>query len=127
MGVNRALDAFIWHCAQLVSVGAMRGVAESYYEARRLSYNRINRSSYNAFDPTVIDFDTPAPPTILERLPRPSQLPLEVSPVARSELAGRSPSPLPAADPQLPDGNSHTSDSALPRSVPIHQGASPGR
>jgi hypothetical protein len=41
MGANRALDAFIWHCAQPVSVGAMRGVAESYYEARGLSYNRL--------------------------------------------------------------------------------------
>ncbi len=36
-------------------VGAMRGVAESYYCARRLSYNRLKRCSYNAFDATVPD------------------------------------------------------------------------
>ncbi len=35
-GANRARDAFSWRCAQLVSVEAMRGVAEFYYRARRL-------------------------------------------------------------------------------------------
>ncbi len=40
------LDAVIWHSAQLLRVGVMRGFGECYYRARRLSCNRLTRSSY---------------------------------------------------------------------------------
>lgn len=107
-GADRARDAFIWRCAQLVSVGAMRGVAESYYRARRLSYNRLKPRSYNAYDSTETDFDTPAPPTAFERLRRPSQLPQGVSSVARFEPAVRPPCSSSAANLRLSTGSTHT-------------------
>ena len=53
-------DAFLWRCAQLISVGAMRGAAEAYYKIRTLSHNRIKRRSYSSFDHTTTDFDTPS-------------------------------------------------------------------
>jgi hypothetical protein len=88
-------------------VGAMRGVAESYYRARRLSYNHLKRSSYNAFNATVPDFDIPAP-THYERLRLPSQLPRGATTVAHSELAARPPSSSSAADRRLPNAPTHT-------------------
>ena len=86
-GANRARDAFLWRCAQLISVGAMRGVAEAYYKVRTLSHNRLKRNSYRSFDHTTSDFDTPSTErTSSQSLRRPSQLPLRVSSVALSEL-----------------------------------------
>ena len=87
IGANRARDAFLWRCAQLISVGAMRGAAEAYYKVRTLSYNRLKRNSYSSFDHTTTDFDTPSTErTLSQSLRRPSNLPLRVSSVALSEL-----------------------------------------
>ena len=80
-------DAFLWRCAQLISVGAMRGAAEAYYKIRTLSHNRIKRHSYSSFDHTTTDFDTPSTErTPSQSLRRPSNLPLRVTSVALSEL-----------------------------------------
>ena len=85
-GANRARDAFLWRCAQLISVGAMRGVAEAYYKVRTLSHNRLKRNSYRSFDHTS-DFDTPSTErTSSQSLRRPSNPPLRVSCVALSEM-----------------------------------------
>ncbi len=93
-----ARDALIWRCAQLVSVGAMRGIAESYYRARRTSYNRLKA--------TLVLPSTRPYPTSIFRLRQPI---LNVSPVAHSDLAARPPSSSSAANRRLPTELTHTS------------------
>jgi len=95
IGANRARDAFLWRCAQLISVGAMRGAAEAYYKIRTLSHNRLKRHSYSSFDHTTTDFDTPSTErTPSQSLRRPSNLPLRVTCVALSELIRLTPASM---------------------------------
>jgi hypothetical protein len=119
-GANRARDAFLWRCAQLIGVGAMRGVAEAYYKVRTLSHNRLKRNSYRSFDPTTSDFDTPSTERTLSlSLRRPSNLPLRVSCVALSEMvrlsraSSTSTSSQPRVDPDPPTP-SRTRRSSVP-------------
>ena len=92
IGANRARDAFLWRCAQLISVGA---AAEAYYKIRTLSHNRIKRHSYSSFDHTTTDFDTPLTErTFSQSLRRPSNLPLRVTCVALSELIRLTPASM---------------------------------
>ena len=119
-GANLARKAFLRRCAQLISVGAMRGVAEVYYKVQTLSHYRLKRNCYQSFDPTTNDFDTPSTEgTPFKILRRPSNRPLRISCVALSELVRYSRASLtsassqPRADPDPPT-TSRTRRSSVP-------------
>ena len=114
IGANRARDAFLWRCAQLIRVGAMRGAAEAYYKIRTLSHNRLKRNSYSSFDHTTTDLDTPSTQrTSFQSLRRLSNLPLRVTSVALSELVRQSRASPNSTKRQLrtdPDPDRHSPD-----------------
>ena len=49
-GVDKDRDRFVWHCSQVLSVAAMRGVARGFYYARQRSFESRPRSSSKHFD-----------------------------------------------------------------------------
>ena len=135
IGANRARDAFLWRCAQLISVGAMRamrGAAEAYYKIRTLSHNRIKRNSYSSFDHTTTDFDIPSTERNLSQsLRRPSNLPLRVTCVALSELIRLTQASMNSnnsqsrtgLDPPTHSPRISSGDPAVPRGTDRHENA----